>query len=230
MKYLGSFYNYIKESKEIDKDKLEDMLLPLEDMGIRYVIFEGILVGTKPGDVNHGRKYIDIHVSLDILKTSELITRSKNTFIDDNRFWELLDELLAIRGRMLESGLTNCVVNFSNAEHNSYISLLLIGDKDVSDIGKLTELHSRIASTLNNMKSDFSYNTYSRLYIEYPKNQHISIVSGASEYTERKFMNLMNRSMQNSDISLSDFNIEKTHVDRDGNYSTREMIIKITLK
>jgi hypothetical protein len=225
MKYLDNFFNYIKESKEIDKDEVESMLLPLRDLGFTPSLVDGTIVGVDPSDKNHGKKYLTITIPLNLLKTSDVITTYRSKHIDDDRIWELFDEILALRGRMLDSGLDNCLINFSNRRESGYmsfISLTLIGDKDESGGIKLVEFESRIKSVLNSMKSDFGYNTYTRLY-----DDHILIKSPGYSYTERKFNNLLNRSIEGSDLKLSDFNIEKT---RDTGRHPQDWLIKITIK
>jgi hypothetical protein len=125
---------------------------------------------------------------------------------------------------MLDTGLTNCVIDFSNKRGNymPYISLLLIGDKDNTDKGRmnLIELEKRITSKLNSMRSDFSYGTYCRLH-----DDHILVKADGYSYTDRKFNNLLSRSLERSDLSLSDFNIEKSQ-----NKDTNDWFIKITTK
>ncbi len=226
MKYLEKFYNYIKESNDIDKSLVEEMLLPIKDLGFVCNLREGTLIGVNPGDKNHGKKYLSIHIPLDGVKTTNLITTYTGERIDDSNFWELLDEILSLRGRMLDTGLTNCVIDFSNKRGNymPYISLLLIGDKDNTDKGRmnLIELEKRITSKLNSMRSDFSYGTYCRLH-----DDHILVKADGYSYTDRKFNNLLNRSLERSDLSLSDFNIDKV---RDTGRYPQDWLIKITSK
>lgn len=224
MKYLQPFFNYIKESNDIDKSLVEEMLLPIKDLGFTVNLREGTLVGVDIGDKNHGKKYLAIHITLDSVKTTNLITTYTSHHIDDDNFWELLDEILALRGRMLDTGLTNCVIDFSNTRDGRmpYISLLLIGDEDNIDKGRmnLIELEKRITAKLNSMRSNFSYGTYCRLH-----DDHIFIKADGWVYTDRKFNNLINRSIEGSDLSLSDFNIDKTQ-----NKDTNDWSIKITTK
>lgn len=224
MKYLQPFFNYIKESNDIDKSLVEEMLLPIKDLGFTVNLREGTLVGVDIGDKNHGKKYLAIHITLDSVKTTNLITTYTSHHIDDDNFWELLDEILALRGRMLDTGLTNCVIDFSNLRDGRmpYISLLLIGDEDNTDKGRmnLIELEKRITAKLNSMRSDFSYGTYCRLH-----DDHILVKADGWAYTDRKFNNLINRSIEGSDLSLSDFNIEKNR-----NKDTNDWFIKITTK
>jgi hypothetical protein len=226
MRYLEKFYNYIKESKDINKSEVEEMLLSIKDLGFIYTLQEGTLVGVNPDDKNHGKKYLSVNIPLDKLKTSNLITTYTAEHIDDSSFWELLDEILSLRGRMLDTGLTNCVIDFSNkrGNYNPYISLLLIGDKDDTDKGRmnLIEFEKRITSKLNSMRSDFSYGTYCIL-----RDDHILVKSDEYSYTHRKFNNLLSRSLEGSDLSLSDFNIDKS---RDAGTYTQDWLIKITTK
>jgi hypothetical protein len=224
MRYLEKFYNYIKESKDINKSEVEEMLLSIKDLGFICNLQEGTLISVNPDDKNHGKKYLSIHIALDRVKTTNLITTYTAERIDDDNFWELLDEIISLRGRMLDTGLTNCVIDFSNKRGNymPYISILLIGDKDNTDKGRmnLIELEKRITSKLNSMRSDFSYGTYCRLH-----DDHILVKADGYSYTDRKFNNLLSRSLERSDLSLSDFNIEKSQ-----NKDTNDWFIKITTK
>jgi hypothetical protein len=225
MKYLEKFYNYISESKDIDKSELEDMLIPIKDLGFNFNITEGILVGINPDDKNHGKKYLSIFIPLNKLKTTNIITNYQTQNIDDNDFWQLLGEIISLRDRMLDTGLTNCVIDFSNKRVNStpYISIVLIGDSEHNqDYMKLVEFHKRMKSKLDSMRSDFSYGTSITMV-----DDHILIKSDDYSYTDRKFNNLLNRSLEGSNLSLSDFNIEKNI--EDGRYA-KDWLIKITIK
>jgi hypothetical protein len=221
MKYLNRFYSYIKESKDFDKADIEYMLLPIKDLGLSYSINEGVTVSVDGDKKNHNKKYLRINISLNTLNSSYLIVNSfRGKYIDDERFWEILDELLTLRSILLESEITNCLIDFSNNRDgiNPYISILLIGDEDNKT--KLIELETRITAMLNSMRGDFSYGTYCRLHVD-----HILVKSDGLAYTDRKFNNLLKRSIEGSDLSLSDFNIEKAH-----NKDTHDWFIRITTK
>jgi hypothetical protein len=222
MKYLNRFYNYIKESKDIDIDEVNHFLLPITDLGFTTNLRSGTLVDLDGGEYN-GRRYLAIHITLDGLKTANLITTYNGKYIDDSNFWELLGEISSIRGRLIDSGVVaDCLIDFSNKRggYMPYISITLVGEKDDSDSIKLIELERRISSKLNSMKSDFSYGTYCRLY-----DDHIYIKSDSFGYTDRKLNNLINRSIEGSELSISDFNIEKNQ-----NSETGDWGIKITIK
>ena len=225
MKYLNRFYNYIKESKDIDIDEVNHFLLPITDLGFITTLISGNLFHLDGGEYN-GRKYLAIQIRLDRLKTANLITTYNGKHIDDSNFWELLGEISSIRGRLIDSGVvTDCLIDFYITRDGGlmpYISITLVGEKDDSDTIKLIELERRISSKLNSMKSDFSYNTYTRLH-----DDHILVKSDGYSYTDRKFNNLLNRSLEGSDLSLSDFNIDKV---RDTGRYPQDWLIKITIK
>lgn len=224
MKNLKGFFNYIKESAEssveIDKEQVREMLLPLNDMGISYDLKDGVIVSD---DDNHGKKFLSVTIRLESLNKTELITTYKSNRIDDDRFWELLDEVLAFRGRVLATGISNIMFELNSTSSYPYMSLILIGDKDDSSKSRmdLIELERRITAKLNSMKSDFSYGTYARLH-----DDHIFIKSDGSSYTDRKFNNLMSNSILGSNLDINDFNIEKT---RTGDIVS-DYLIKITSK
>jgi hypothetical protein len=223
MKYLDKFFSYVVESNksgQIDKDYLEDLLISISDLRITYHIKEGTLFG---GDYN-GRKYLNINLNLGSLKTTKIITTYESNTIDDDRVWELFNEILSLRSRILEEGLENCVISFSNVAHMSFISLTFIGGVDDSGSVKLEELQKRITAILNSMSTDFSYNTYTRLH-KSEDDEYIMIISDAFSYTDRKFNNLLRRSLEGSNLSLNDFSIDKSVINQ-----RREYRIKIKLK
>jgi hypothetical protein len=221
MKYLNKFYNYIKESKILDIDEVKSTLYYINDLGFTTNLRTGTLVDFG-GDEYIGRKYISIYITLDGLKFANLMTNYPSKFIDDSKFWDLLDEILSLRGRLIDLGLaTNCLIDFSNKRdgYMPYISLTLVGDKD-ENWNKLIELERRLLSKLNSMRSDFSYGTLIEL-----RGDHIYIKSDSFGYTHRKLNNLINRSIEGSELSISDFSIEKNQ-----NSETGDWNIKITIK
>jgi hypothetical protein len=223
MRYLDNFFNYIKESKEIDKSEIESMLLPITDMGVRINYNQGIISSaTSIEDKNHGKSYLKITLWLPFHRSDLIIDSNRSRWINDDLFWELLDELLSFRARLLENKITNCLINFNNRQdHDAYISIVLVGDDvEKDDIFILSEISSKLKSTLNSMSSDFSYNTIVRL-----NDDHI-MVESSYEYTDRKFNNLLRR----SDIDLDQIKITKIEPDTAEPPYRKRIYNKIELK
>lgn len=230
MKYLNGFYSYIKESKDFDKDDIESMLLPIKDLGLSYSINEGITVSADGDKKNHNKKYLRINISFNSLKSSDLIVNSfRKKYIDDDRFWEILDELLSLRSRLLENEITNCLIDFSNNRDgiNPYISILLIGDEDDSneDYKKLSNLSSKMRAILNASRTDFSYDTTITLH-----NDFIIVKSIDYSYTDRKLMSLIRKSVDLDNLSLEDIKVTKIDNDPEERGSFRDVINKIEIK
>lgn len=205
MKYLNAFFNYIKESKSIDKDEISSMLLPLYDMGLSISYFEGTSISVvSTDDKNHNRKFIRVVIDLSRLNKSDIILDGfRRRDIDDDRFWEVLDEIISLRGRLIDSGASNCLFNFIQRESYSAISITIMGDKeDKSDEVILNQLRSQLKSKLNSMSTDFSYNTIVSL-VKSGSEWSVEVKSDSIFYTDRKFNNLLRG------IDMSEFNIKK---------------------
>lgn len=214
MKYLDRFFNYIKESNQFDLDEIRNMLLPVKDMDIVTMISDGTIF---KGEYN-GHKYLNIRFRLNTLNSDSLIVNSyESTYINDDKIWEFFDELLAFRGRLLESGLSNdCLIKFNEIRGEHIVTVVLIGEKE-EDI-KLLEFSQRIKAQLNKMKTDFSYDTVVTF-----NDSYIMIKTSEFSYSDRKLRNLLNRSMNLDTMSFDDIKIEKTQDDM-------EIFNKIELK
>lgn len=206
MKHLKEFFNYIKESKRIDREEIASMLLPISDMGLNISYNEGTIIsGASPDDKNHGRKYLKVSINLNGLNRSDIILDGyRRKEIDDDRFWEILDEILSLRGRLMEEHISNCLMDFIIRDNYSLISLILVGDKeeDKNDEFLLTELRSILRAKLNNMTTDFSYNTVVSV-VRSGEKVSLEVKTSALDYTDRKFNNLLRG------IDMSKFSIDR---------------------
>lgn len=203
MKYLREFFNYIKESKDIDKEEVDTMLLPIKDMGFRISYSEGVIIsGSNVGDKNHDRKYLKVDIDLSSLNRSDVILDGyRRQEIDDDRFWEILDEIISLRGRLMGEHIENCIIDFIIRENYFAISLILVGDKAQKiDNQSLSDLRNILRSKLNNMFTDFSYSTVVSLSTS---GDSVEVKTDAISYTDRKFNNLLRG------IDMSKFSVEK---------------------
>lgn len=203
MKHLNKFLKYIKESNDLSTELLEDSLIPIKDLGFTVNIKESVLFT----EDKKSKKYLEIYISLNGLKRDKLISNKfnvKTTYINDNKFWELLEEILTLKYRMLDNGMDDCYVDFNKRGYSRYISLLLLKEDNL-EVSNIIELVYRLNYTLNSMKSDFAYDTFCNK-VEYGK---LNVISNIASYTDRKFDNLLRKALEDTDLSKSDFNFEK---------------------
>lgn len=206
MKHLREFLNYIKESKSIDKEEISHMLLPISDMGLNIYYKEGTIISVDGhDDKNHHRKYLKVLIDLNRLNKSDIILNGhRKKIIDDDRFWEILDEILSLRSKLMEEHISNCLIDFIIKDNYPKISLILVGEKEVdnSDEFLLKELRSIILAKLNSMENDFSDNTIVSLSRSGEKVK-LEIKTHAFDYTDEKFNDLF------KGVDMSKFSIEK---------------------
>lgn len=230
MKHLQKFYNYIKESKNFDKADIESMLLPITDLGLRYLITEGVTVSADENKKNHNKKYLSIRILLNDMSSTDIIVDSfRKKYIDDSRFWDILDELLALRSRLLENEITNCVIDFNNSRDGGispYIKILLIGEDDDSsdEYRKLSNLSAKMKSILNNSRTDFSYDTTITLHSD-----HIIVKSTDYSYTDRKLNSLIRKSVDLDNLAIEDIKVTKIEPSTEERGSFRDVINKIEI-
>lgn len=210
MKHLKEFFNYIKESKSIDREEIAFMLLPISDMGLNISYSEGTIIsGASPDDKNNGRKYLKVSINLNGLNRSDIILDGyRRKGIDDDRFWEVLDEILSLRSRLIEEHINNCLIDFIIRDNYSSISLILVGNKEEekSDESLLTELRSVLRAKLNNMTTGFSYSTVVSV-VRSDEKVSLEVKTRATDYTDRKFNNLLRG------IDMSKFSIDRRMLD-----------------
>lgn len=214
MKYLGKFSNFLNESNsniaDLSKEELEEMLLPIADLGIEYsvsdpkTITEGEFSGFTSVNISFGNNF-------EVISTGVYSDR-----ITDNRFWEFLDELISFKNR-LESDQVSINTNWKN-----YIVITFIQKSKVEgNLFKVEKLYNEIGKRMNASKSDFSNGMVKRLNKDELK---IVVTCGdsISPYTDRKWNGFVRG------IDFSDFNVDKNvTTDRWDNLSA---VITITIK
>ena len=197
MKYLEKFVNYLNEAAEditdLSKEELDDLLLPMVDMGIEYsfttprVITEGEFSGYKSLNIQFRNSF-------------ELGPAGGYTEqIVDPKFWDFLDELISLKNR-LESARVSIGTNWRH-----YIIVTFIQKSKVEgDLFLIQKLYNEMSARTNAAKSDFSNNMTKNLDKE---NLKITVRCGgglsSGEYTDRKWNGLFRG------IDFSKFNIEK---------------------
>jgi len=197
MKYLEKFVNYLNEAAEditdLSKEELDDLLLPMVDMGIEYsfttprVITEGEFSGYKSLNIQFRNSF-------------ELGPAGGYTEqIVDPKFWDFLDELISLKNR-LESARVSIGTNWRH-----YIIVTFIQKSKVEgDLFLIQKLYNEMSARTNAAKSDFSNNMTKNLDKE---NLKITVRCGgglsSGEYTDRKWNGLFRG------IDFSKFNVDK---------------------
>lgn len=216
MKYLEKFVNYLTESSEditdLSKEELDDLLVPMTDMGIEYsfttprVITEGEFAGYKSLNIQFRNSF---QLGPAGGYTEQII---------DDRFWDFLDELIALKNR-LESARVSVSTNWRH-----YIIVTFIQKAKVEgDLFLIQKLYNEMSTRTNAAKSDFSNNMTKSL-----DKENLKIIVkcngsfGSSDYTDRKWNGLFRG------IDFSKFNIEKEITE--DRYGSKSATITITLK
>lgn len=221
MKHLERFFNYIVESTESDEfdvDYLEELLIPMSDLGIEFHIkkSDGGLIKTVTNGQFKGRGYIDITFNLSSLEkfSGDDEFGSHKRMITDDRFWDFLDEFITFKDR-IESDKIAVYFNTNSGDHFYpffSISFLVPGDY-TSDIFELEKAYDILRRKSNRGTTDF----YNALIIKLDKEEKCINISLSNSYTDRKFNNFM------GGVDVSKLNIEKDVQGEKAN-------IKITLK
>jgi hypothetical protein len=191
MKYLHKFLQHLNESQDItdlSKEELDEMLLPIKDLEISYNL-------TEPRTITEGE--YEGYTSMNIVFRSNFKTGPMGGYTEmiiDEKFWEFLDELIALKNR-LESVQVSIAPSF---KYNIVVSFIQ-NAKVEGDLFKIQKLYNEMAKRTNIAKSDFSNNMTKRLNKEELK---ITVHCGDG-YTDRKWNGLFRG------IDFSEFNIEK---------------------
>lgn len=216
MKYLSKFINYINESAEditdLTKEELDELLLPISDLGISYSFSDSRTITT--GEFS-GHKSMNI-----IFRNSFELGESGgySEQIIDTKFWDFLDELIALKNRLESSRVS---IN-TNWRHNIVVTFIQ-KSKVEGDLFLIQQLHNEMGRRTMASKSDFSNSMVRRLNKDELK---IVVTCGGGwdtmSYTDRKWNGLFRG------IDFSKFNIEK-QIEED-RYGVKSATITITLK
>ena len=196
MKYLNKFYTYLKESNNLDIDYLKDSLLYLQDI-IASVSVNEESVFFK----NEYRKSFVVNINITDLKKEVIVQNSyERTIISDNRYWEILNELINIKNRLINDSFYIIFEPFpqsiSGKTEINKLNMHIILNELSQDL--LGEYYIKLNAKLNSMKSDFSYNTTISYY-----DKKIVLKSDGYYYTTRKFNNLLTRIVDKNKININ---------------------------
>ena len=216
MKYLEKFANYLNESNEditdLSKEELDDLLIPMTDMGIEYSF-------TEPRTITEGEYSGYKSMNINFRNTFEMGPMGGYTEqIIDTKFWDFLDELIALKNR-LESARVSISTNW---KHHIIVTFIQKA-KVEGDLFLIQQLYNEMTKRTSASKSDFVNNMVKRLY----KDELKIVVTcgggfGTAEYTDRKWNGLFRG------IDFSNFNVEK-EISED-RWGAKTATITITLK
>lgn len=216
LKYFENFANYLNESAEditdLTKEELDELLIPITDLGIEYsfsaprVITDGDFSGYKSMNIQFKNNF---QIGPAGGYTEQII---------DEKFWDFLDELIALKNRLESSRVS---IN-TNWKHHIIVTFIQKA-KVEGDLFTIQKLYNEMIVRTNASKSDFTNNMTKSLDKE---NLKITVMCGGSfdsaSYTDRKWNGLFRG------IDFSKFNIEKEITE--DRWGSKSAVITITLK
>lgn len=215
MRYLENFVNYLNESNEdiidLSKEELDQMLIPIADLGIEYSL-------TEPRTITEGEFSGYKSMNINFRNTFKLGPSGGFTEqIIDDKFWDFLDELIALKNRLESSKVT------INTNWKHYIVVTFVQKSKVEgDLFLVQQLYNEMGKRQYASKSDFVNGMVRKLDKDELK---ITVnCNGFREgsYTDRKWNGLFRG------IDFSKFNVEKEITE--DRYGDKSATITITLK
>ena len=216
MRHLEKFVTYLNESNEditdLSKEDLDDLLLPITDLGIEYSFSE-------PRTITEGE--FSGYKSINIIFRNSFKLGPSGGYTEqiiDDKFWDFLDELIALKNRLESSRVS---IN-PNMKHHIVVTFIQKAKVEGS-LFLIQQLYNEMSKRRNVSKSDFSNNIVQRLHKD-----DLKIVVNCNgswdtaSYTDRKWNGLFRG------IDFSKFNVEKEiTTDR---YDNKSAIVTIELK
>jgi len=210
MKYLHKFLQHLNESQDISdlsKEELDEMLIPIKDLDVEYSFSE-------PRTITEGE--FSGYKSINIIFRNSFKLGPSGGYTEqiiDDKFWDFLDELIALKNRLESSRVS------INPHMRHHIIVTFIQNAKVEgDLFKIQKLYNEMTKRTSAAKSDFVNNMTKRLDKE---NLKIT-VNCNSDYTDRKWNGLFRG------VDFSEFNFDK-NVTED-RYGDKSATITITLK
>lgn len=214
MKYLHKFLQHLNESQDItdlSKEELDEILLPIKDLDIEYSF-------TEPRTITEGE--FEGFTSMNITFRNNFKTGPMGGYTEmiiDERFWDFLDELIALKNR-LESVQVSIAPSF---RYNIVVSFIQ-NAKVEGNLFKIQKLYNEMTKRTNASKSDFVNFMTKRLNKEEFKITVNCNGFGPGSYTDRKWNGLFRG------IDFSEFNFDKNITE--DRYGDKQAEIKITIK
>lgn len=217
LKYFENFVNYINESNEdvtdLSKEELDELLIPIADLGIDYSL-------TEPRTITEGEFSGYKSMNINFRNTFKMGPSGGYTEqIIDDKFWDFLDELIALKNRLESSKVT------INTNWKHHIVLTFIQKARVEGpLFLVQQLYNEMAKKTSVAKSDFVNCMTKKLDKE---NLKITVncssgLGSSSAYTDRKWNGLFRG------IDFSKFDVEKDITE--DSYGDKNAIITISLK
>lgn len=215
MKYLENFVNYLNESTEditdLSKEELDEMLIPIKDLDVEYSFSE-------PRTITEGE--FSGYKSMNIIFRNSFKLGSSGGYTEqiiDDKFWEFLDELIALKNRLESSRVS------INPHMRHHIIVTFIQKAKVEgSLFLVQQLYNEMTKRTSAAKSDFANCITKR----FDKENMIITVNcngyGEGAYTDRKWNGLFRG------IDFSEFNVEKEITE--DRYGDKKAVITITLK
>ena len=217
LKYFENFVNYLNESNEditdLSKEELDELLIPIKDLGVEYSFASPPIVITE-GEFS-GYKSLNIQFR-NTFKMGE--SGGYTDQIIDDKFWEFLDELIALKNR-----LESARVSISTDWRYFIVVTFIQKTKVEGDLFLVQQRYNEMNKRTNASKSDFTNNMTKNLNKEELKIVvKCNGVWDTASYTDRKWNGLFRG------IDFSKFNIEKEITE--DRYGYKNATITITLK
>jgi len=217
MKHLEKFFEYIRESREISNDDLEDILVSFTDMGIEFEISDE---KTATKGIFSGKKFRSVDFILKVAQEPGFHRWANTNVTFDNKVWEFLDELITLKNR-LESYSDNEIGFYINQISGTSVSdsgwrasiFFITGDDEMGEEFELKRLYKDLDSKYSSCRSDFCYSMIKKL--DLPQKQ---ITIKADNYTDRKWK-IFTRG-----IDLSKFDVSTSKLPSKYSFETTTLI------
>lgn len=202
MKYLDKFVEYIKESKELDLDLVEnEYLVPIRHLGVKTTTYKSLLTEGQFA----GHNQISIKFDFDNFTRVD-----KNGNCIDKRIWELLDEVLMFKNIIDSYGGNNVSIWLGSTQIN--ITIYIKTEED--DKYSIQKLFNELEKSYNkkvHIASGFSedYTKVIKIYIN---------------GTKRVWDNFI----RDNEVDISKFDVEISK--SDGKRWNSDLLIELKLK
>jgi hypothetical protein len=214
VRYLEKFVTYLNESNDItdlSKEDLDELLLPITDLGIEYSFSE-------PRTITEGE--FSGYKSINIIFRNSFKLGPSGGYTEqiiDDKFWEFLDELIALKNRLESSRVS------INPHMRYHIVVTFIQKVKVEgSLFLIQQLYNEMRERTSASKSEFTNLMTKKLDKDEFK---ITVYCGGywntASYTDRKWNGLFRG------IDFSKFNVEKEITTNKDGYKKATVTIEL---